>query len=70
LLFLLFNQRNSPVIGPAGTYDTTGLNHPIESYLKAAEEGFIAAQYLVGLAHLEGCGMEKNGCSAYKLNLL
>jgi two-component system, NarL family, nitrate/nitrite response regulator NarL len=65
LLFLLFNERKGPFIGPAGTYDKVGLNHPIESYLKAAEEGFIAAQYLVGLAHLEGCGMEKNGRSAY-----
>jgi len=65
LLFLLFNERNSPAISRVATNDTAGLNHPIESYLKAAEEGFIAAQYLVGLAHLEGCGMEKNGPSAY-----
>ncbi len=34
-------------------------------HLKAAEEGFIAAQFLLGLAHLEGCGVEKNGRSAY-----
>jgi TPR repeat protein len=65
LLFLLFNERNGPVISRAATIDTADLNHPIESYLKAAQEGLIAAQYLVGLAHLEGCGMEKNGCSAY-----
>jgi len=58
LTFLLFNERNNSI-------DTSGSNHPIESYLKAAEEGFIAAQYLVGLAHLEGSGMEKNGRSAY-----
>ena len=65
MLFLLFNERNGPGINRAATFGTTGLNHPIESYLKAAEEGFIAAQYLVGLAHLEGCGTEKNGHSAY-----
>jgi TPR repeat protein len=49
----------------AVTFYAAGLNHPIEIYLKAAEDGFIAAQYLVGLAHLEGCGIEKNGHSAY-----
>jgi len=65
LLFLLFNERNSPGIGRPAIVDSASLNHPIESYLKAAEEGFIAAQYLVGLAHLEGCGIEKNGRSAY-----
>ena len=48
-----------PSSAEAANVDNAGLNHPIESYLKAAEEGFIAAQYLVGLAHLEGCGMEK-----------
>ncbi|MFZ3189020.1 MAG: LuxR C-terminal-related transcriptional regulator [Candidatus Sulfotelmatobacter sp.] len=65
LLFLLFNERHNPLVSPAANVDAAGLNHPIETYLKAAEEGFIAAQYLVGLAHLEGCGMEKNGRSAY-----
>ena len=65
LLFLLFNERNRPIIGQPATYDAAALNHPIESYLKAAEEGFIAAQFLIGLAHLEGCGMEKNARSAY-----
>jgi DNA-binding NarL/FixJ family response regulator len=65
LLFLLFNVRHNSVISRAATIDKAGLNHPIESYLQAAEEGFISAQYLVGLAHLEGSGMEKNGRSAY-----
>ena len=65
LLFLLFNERNSPGISRATIFDTASLKHPIESYLKAAEEGFIAAQFLLGLAHLEGCGVEKNGRSAY-----
>jgi TPR repeat protein len=49
----------------AAEFDVAGLNHPIETYLKAAEDGFIAAQYLVGLAHLQGVGVEKNGSAAY-----
>ena len=65
LLFLLSNELHSAVLNRAATTDAANLNHPIENYLKAAEEGFIAAQYLVGLAHLEGWGMEKNGRSAY-----
>lgn len=32
LLFLLFNERNSPVFSRAVTFETAGLNHPIESY--------------------------------------
>jgi hypothetical protein len=44
LLFLLFNLRANAVIRPATTVGALGFNHPIESYLQAAEEGFIAAQ--------------------------
>jgi hypothetical protein len=65
LLCLLFNERNGPAFSRATTFEAASLNHPIESYLKAAEEGFIAAQYLVGLANLEGSGIEKNDRSAY-----
>ena len=64
LLFLLFNEGNglsSRAVGP----NVSGLGNPIEIYLKAAEEGYAAAQFVVGLAHLEGCGVEKNGHSAY-----
>jgi len=64
LLFLLFNERRNPV-GQAAEFEVAGLNHPIETYLKAAEDGFVAAQYLVGLAHLQGVGVEKNGSAAY-----
>ena len=42
-----------------------GWGNPIEIYLKAAEEGYAAAQFIVGLAHLEGDGIEKNGPSVY-----
>lgn len=64
LLFLLFNEGNglsSRAVGP----NVSGLGNPIEVYLKAAEEGYAAAQFIVGLAHLEGYGVEKNGHSAY-----
>jgi TPR repeat protein len=43
----------------------TEQGHPIETYLTAAEEGSVAAQFVVGLAHLEGYCVEKNGLSAY-----
>jgi two-component system, NarL family, nitrate/nitrite response regulator NarL len=64
LLFLLFNKGNglsSRAVGP----NMSGLGNPIETYLKAAEEGYAAAQFIVGLAHLDGYGVEKNGHSAY-----
>jgi TPR repeat protein len=63
LLFLLFNEGNglsSRAVGP----NVFGLGNPIETYLKAAKEGYAAAQFIVGLAHLEGNGVEKNGHSA------
>jgi two-component system nitrate/nitrite response regulator NarL len=64
LLFLLLNEGNglsSRAHGP----NASGLGNSIEIYLKAAKEGYAAAQFIVGLAHLEGCGVEKNGHSAY-----
>ena len=64
MLFLLFYEGNglsSRAVGP----NVSRLSNPIEVYLKAAEEGYAAAQYIVGLAHLEGDGVEKNGHSAY-----
>ena len=64
LLFLLFNECNGPK-GQAGLGTATENGNPIETYLKAAEEGSVAAQFVVGLAHLEGYCVEKNGLSAY-----
>jgi TPR repeat protein len=43
----------------------TNTGHPIETYLTAAEEGSVAAQFVLGLAHLEGYCVEKNALSAY-----
>ena len=41
------------------------IGYPLETYFKAAEEASIAAQFVLGLAHLEGYCVEKNGLSAY-----
>jgi TPR repeat protein len=64
LLFLLFNEGNglsSRAVGP----NASGLGNPMDIYIKAAEEGYAAAQFVVGLAHLEGYGVEKNSHTAY-----
>jgi hypothetical protein len=45
----------------------SGLGNPMEIYLKAVEEGYAAAQFIVGLAHLEGYGVEKNGRSVERI---
>ena len=65
LLFLLFKECNGHATGRAGVLSGTEIGHPIETYLKAAEEGVVAAQFIVGLAHLEGYAVEKNDRSAY-----
>jgi DNA-binding CsgD family transcriptional regulator len=57
LFFLLSSQARES--------NVAGLGNSIETYLKAAEDGYVAAQYIVGLAYLEGCGFEKNDHSAY-----
>lgn len=63
LLFLLFKEGNGLFARARPAISILG--GPIEIYLKAAEEGYAAAQFLVGLAHLEGCGVEQSGQSAY-----
>ena len=65
LLFLLFKECNAQATGRGGAPFGTEIGHPVETYLKAAEEGSVAAQFVVGLAHLEGFCVEKNGLSAY-----
>jgi TPR repeat protein len=37
----------------------------MDPYFKTADDEFIAAQFIVGLAHLEGYCVEKNNRSAY-----
>jgi len=64
LLFLLFKECNGPTVGrTVGVAAEKGT--PIETYIKAAEQGSLAAQFVLGLAHLEGYCVEKDGLSAY-----
>jgi DNA-binding CsgD family transcriptional regulator len=64
LLFLLFKECNGQTVGQAvGVAAQKGT--AIETYIKAAEEGFVAAQFVLGWAHLEGYCVEKNALSAY-----
>lgn len=65
LLFLLFKECNGSRGDRAAVTLATEQGHPIETYLTAAEEGSVAAQFVVGLAHLEGYCVEKSGLSAY-----
>jgi two-component system nitrate/nitrite response regulator NarL len=65
LLFLLFRECNGQSMGRAGLGGATELGNTVENYLQAAEEGSVTAQFVVGLAHLEGYCIEKNGLSAY-----
>jgi two-component system nitrate/nitrite response regulator NarL len=65
LLFLLFKECNGQTTERAGMTQAAEPGPSIETYLRAAEEGSVAAQFVVGLAHLEGYCVEKNGLSAY-----
>ena len=63
-LLLLF-KGSGQATGPGGLSLGNDVRQPIGAYLKAAEEGVVAAQFIAGLAHLEGYGIEKNERSAY-----
>ena len=65
LLFLLFKECNTHATSLTCASLKSDVGQTIEFYLKAAEEGVVAAQYILGLAHLEGHGVEKNDFSAY-----
>jgi DNA-binding NarL/FixJ family response regulator len=64
LLFLLLKEGNG-LSSRGAAPNVSGLGNPMEVYAKAAEEGYAAAQFIVGLAHLEGYGVEENVRSAY-----
>jgi two-component system, NarL family, nitrate/nitrite response regulator NarL len=64
LLFLLFKEGHG-LSSRAQMEHASGLGNRIEIYVKAAEEGYAAAQFIVGLAHLEGYGLKQNDHSAY-----
>jgi two-component system, NarL family, nitrate/nitrite response regulator NarL len=62
LLFLLeHNNLNKRAIQAP----SAGEGQPIDAYVKAAEEGFVVAQFIVGLAYLDGCELGKSEHSAY-----
>jgi DNA-binding CsgD family transcriptional regulator len=63
LLFLLFKECSGQ--GRGGASFGADISQSIGTYLKAADEGVVAAQFVVGLAHLEGYGVEKDDRSAY-----
>ena len=63
-LLLLF-KGGGQARSPGGLSLGNNVSQPIEAYLKAAEEGVVAAQFIVGLAHLEGYHIEKNERAAY-----
>src|ERR1700730_1894987 len=62
-LLLLF-KGSGQGRSPGGLSLGNDASQPIGAYLKAAEEGVVAAQFIAGLAHLEGHGTEKNERSA------
>jgi two-component system nitrate/nitrite response regulator NarL len=66
LLFLLFSEcTDRASTGRAGVLSGGGIGNSIETYLKDAQEGAVAAQFIVGLAYLEGYGIQKDERSAY-----
>ena len=64
LLFLL-SAHNKDSAYPAAALDTAGPTNSLEMYLKAAEDGQVSAQFIVGLAYFEGRGAQKNEQLAY-----
>ncbi len=65
LLFLLFKECSGQSVDRVALRGVTQLGDPIETYFKAAEEGSVTAQFVLGLAHVEGYCVEKNRLSAY-----
>ena len=65
LLFFLFKECNGQATGRGRASFGADISQSIGTYLKAADEGIVGAQFVVGLAHLEGYGVEKDDRSAY-----
>ncbi len=63
LLFLLYNARDN-FNRPEDT-NPTHFEGQVQRCLKAAEAGFAAAQFSLGLAYLGKSGFERNAASAY-----
>lgn len=68
LLSLMMNERrpsDANVQHAGAEMAEVDSRNLIEKYIQAAQEGFVPAQLVLGLAHLEGYGAEKNQESAY-----
>lgn len=63
LLFRLSNHEKGAIYHASLMSTAIPENH--QRYLKAAEDGFVTAQFALGLAYLDGLGVEKNEGSAY-----
>jgi DNA-binding CsgD family transcriptional regulator len=63
LLFLMVRGRHAQYGELAQFFWGEGFN--LDAVRAAAEEGFLAAQFMLGLAHLEGRGAEKDDRAAY-----
>ena len=57
--------RSSTAPLGSGRWAPTEQSTLIETYLKAAEDDSVAAQFIIGLAHPERYFVENNGLSAY-----
>jgi two-component system, NarL family, nitrate/nitrite response regulator NarL len=62
LFFLSAHNKDAGVPVPDLTVSWT---NSLAGYLRAAEEGWVSAQFMLGLVYLEGRGAEKNQQSAY-----
>lgn len=65
LLFLLYKERDRTLANQTTRLHSVNMETDIETYLKAAEEGFVGAQFIVGLAYRGGIAVQKDGRSAY-----
>ena len=65
LLFLLSAHKKDGAY-PAVALHATPPTNALEMYFTAAQEGSVSAQFIVGLAYLEGRGVEKNEQFAYR----
>jgi DNA-binding NarL/FixJ family response regulator len=65
LLLLSTNHKNSFYTTASKNSKNENGTNSLERYLKAAEQGWVSAQFLVGLAYFEGRDAEKNEQFAY-----
>lgn len=64
LLFLLSNYSKESAQAPANLA-VTGRTNSLSAFFTAAQEGSVAAQAIVGIAHFEGYGIEQDDYAAY-----